>query len=284
LSDDAQHGLTIIAFVGSVFSPYYGWSGRGDPLNHCAVNVALYGPRNQRWTMTERGRKAVTRAPDQLAIGPSALSWQGSALTIAVDEVAVPSFARIRGAIRLEPTVFNAQSFPLDAGGGHVWRPIAPAARVSVALSAPDLRWSGNGYFDMNAGHEPLEAGFAHWTWTRAALSRGSAILYEAERRRGGPLSLGLRFDKSGRCERLEPPPIARLPRTRWRMARETRADESRARIERTFEDTPFYARSLVSSRLFGESVVAMHESLSLDRFANPLVRLMLPFRMPRRR
>jgi carotenoid 1,2-hydratase len=27
-----------------VFSPYYKKSGRGDPLDHCALNVALYGP------------------------------------------------------------------------------------------------------------------------------------------------------------------------------------------------------------------------------------------------
>ena len=32
MSDDGQHGLTIIAFLGSVFSPYYAWSGRGDPI------------------------------------------------------------------------------------------------------------------------------------------------------------------------------------------------------------------------------------------------------------
>ena len=44
-SEDGQFGLTIIAFIGSVFSPYYAWSGRRDPLNHCAVNVALYGER-----------------------------------------------------------------------------------------------------------------------------------------------------------------------------------------------------------------------------------------------
>ena len=50
----------------------------------------------------------------------------------------------------------------------------------------------------------------------------------------------------------------------------------------RTFEDTPFYSRSLVAHTVFGEPVESMHESLSLDRFANPVVRLMLPFRMPR--
>ena len=45
ISDDGQHGLTIIAFLGSVFSPYYKRSGRGDPLNHSSLNVALYWPR-----------------------------------------------------------------------------------------------------------------------------------------------------------------------------------------------------------------------------------------------
>ena len=28
LSDDGQHGLTLIAFIGSVFSPFYAWSRR----------------------------------------------------------------------------------------------------------------------------------------------------------------------------------------------------------------------------------------------------------------
>ena len=43
--------LPIIAFIGSVFSPYYAWSGRTDPYNHCAINLALYGPRSSRWAM-----------------------------------------------------------------------------------------------------------------------------------------------------------------------------------------------------------------------------------------
>ena len=85
LSDDGQHGLTIIAFIGSVFSPYYAWArarGTGDPLNHCAVNVALYGRDRKRWAMTERGRGHVGRASSSLAIGPSLLTWDGDALTI----------------------------------------------------------------------------------------------------------------------------------------------------------------------------------------------------------
>ena len=55
LSDDGRHGLTLIAFVGSVFSPYYARARRQaptDPENHCAVNIAVYGP-GGRWAMKE---------------------------------------------------------------------------------------------------------------------------------------------------------------------------------------------------------------------------------------
>jgi carotenoid 1,2-hydratase len=51
-----------------------------------------------------------------------------------------------------------------------------------------------------------------------------------------------------------------------------------------TLEDTPFYARSVVRTRLLGEPVTAMHESLSLDRFSALWVQAMLPFRIPRGR
>jgi carotenoid 1,2-hydratase len=92
LSDDGRHGLTVIAFVGSVFSPYYAWARRrapADPQNHCALNVALYG-RPGRWAMTERGRGALGAEASALAIGPSSLRWDGNGLTIAIDEVTVP--------------------------------------------------------------------------------------------------------------------------------------------------------------------------------------------------
>ncbi|MFM7004007.1 MAG: hypothetical protein ACKOXN_08715, partial [Limnohabitans sp.] len=61
MSDDGQHGMTLIAFVGSVFSPYYAWarrSGQADPENHCALNVAIYSKGASRWAMTERGKES----------------------------------------------------------------------------------------------------------------------------------------------------------------------------------------------------------------------------------
>ena len=90
ISEDGKQGLTIIAFVGSVFSPYYAWAGRREPENHCAINVALYGERMGRWSMTERGRSALERDATNFRVGPSALSWDGAGLTISLDEIAVP--------------------------------------------------------------------------------------------------------------------------------------------------------------------------------------------------
>lgn len=283
LSDDGRHGLTVIAFIGSVFSPYYALArrrGRGDPFHHCAVNVALYGPGRTRWAMTERGRASLERSPSRIAIGPSALSWDGTALAIDLDEVTAPLPARLRGQVRLMPDGVSSRTFALDAAGRHRWSPIAPGARVAVELQQPDLRWSGAGYFDTNAGEGPLEDSFSTWNWSRARLKSGSAVLYNCE----GRAPIAIRVDASGAVEDFAPPPAFALPRTRlWRMPRTTHAEAAHpVRVIRTFEDGPFYSRSVLATRLFGEPATAVHESLSLDRFRKPWVQLMLPFRMPR--
>lgn len=51
-----------------------------------------------------------------------------------------------------------------------------------------------------------------------------------------------------------------------------------------TLEDTPFYTRNHIELTHEGERCEAYHESLSLDRFTHPVVQMMLPFRMPRRK
>ena len=272
----------MIALVGSVFSPYYHWTGRRDPLNHCAMNVALYGARSKSWSMTERGRAAVARTADTLAIGPSAMSWHGGALTVEIDEIAAPLPRRIRGTVRLFPSGVGRETYRLDAAGRHLWRPVAPCARVEVVLQNPAMRWSGEGYFDTNAGSVPLEADFSRWNWSRAAMRDGAAVLYDVTRRDGSRHKMALRFGRDGRAEDFAALPDAPLPHALWRVARATQADGGQARVLRTLEDSPFYARSVVASSLLGEDVRAMHESLDLDRFAMPLVKAMLPFRMPR--
>jgi carotenoid 1,2-hydratase len=176
------------------------------------------------------------------------------------------------------------RSFALDPAGRHRWRPSAPCARVEVDLTHPALRWSGDGYLDSNAGDEPLEDGFLRWDWSRAALADGTtAVLYDVTGRAGEHHNLAVRIDRAGAVRPFEPPPACPLPSTLWRVARGTRSEPHRpASVIRTLEDTPFYARSLLAARLFDRPVIAMHESLSLDRFRSAWVQTLLPFRMPR--
>jgi len=285
LSDEGRHGLTVIAFIGSVFSPYYAWSGRGDPQDHCALNIGLYGAGGKRWAMTERNRATLRIAPQSLTIGPSALTWDGGGLTLDVDELAVPHFSRIKGRLRIFPEILIDQHFRLDGQGLHDWRPIAPRARIEVALQRPALTWRGEAYLDCNWGGAPLEAGFQRWNWSRASLREGAAVLYDVTRREGDGFALALRFRRDGTVEDFDGPPASPLPRTLWGISRATQSEAGQpARLEKTLEDTPFYARSLISAQILGEPVKAMHESLNLDRFASPWVKLLLPFRMPRRR
>jgi carotenoid 1,2-hydratase len=287
-SDDGRHGLTIIAFVGSVFSPYYARSlrsGRGDPLDHCALNVALYGNAGKRWVMTERGRAVVARSATTFTVGPSALAWDRATLTIEVDEVTVPWPSSLRGIVRLTPSAFTGATFPLDADALHHWRPLAPCARVAVDLRSPSLRWQGNGYLDSNDGAAPLAEAFRGWHWSRACRGDRTTVLYDIARRDGTALRIARHFDASGRSHAFEPPPAAALAPTRWKVARTTPCDAGiLPRASATLEDAPFYARSLVETTIGGQPMLAMHESLALDRFRARWVRSLLPFRMPRRR
>jgi carotenoid 1,2-hydratase len=233
--------------------------------------------------MTERGAGAVDRATDHFAVGPSAMHWRGDALEIDIEEIAVPIPRPVRGRIRLIPEFVNPHGFALDPSGRHHWRPIAPRARVEVEMKNPALKWRGHAYFDSNFGTEPLEAGFVDWQWSRAHLGRDVAVLYEGVRADRSGFAAALRFRPNGEVDEAEPPRAAPLPPTLWLMNRTTRADDGRARVTRTWEDAPFYARSALETTLFGERVEAVHESLSLTRFVSPIVQWMLPFRMPRR-
>jgi carotenoid 1,2-hydratase len=257
-------------------------------MQHCTINVALYGRGGHRWAMTEHGSRAVSHSERTLSIASSAVTWDGNAYTVHIDEMTSPFPnvipERLRGTVRLTPKCLVDGDFDLDEAGLHRWRPLAPCAHVEVNLPKPGLSWSGTGYLDMNSGAAPLERDFLDWSWSRAALKSGTAILYDVTRRTGDNLAVAIQVDNSGRVEDVELPPRADLPSTLWRVARETRADAGQgATVTATFEDGPFYARSLLQTHILGERVPAVHESLSLDRFAARWVQFLLPFKQPRR-
>ncbi|MFO1123752.1 MAG: hydratase [Hyphomicrobiales bacterium] len=271
--------------MGSVFSPYYAWArrrGAADPDNHCALNVALYGSGGHRWSMTERGRRSVTRKPDRFVVGPSRMQWRDGVLVIDIDEVTVPIPGRLRGQVRLRPRQIFGHTETLDAESLHRWRPVSPVAEVEADFSSPRLAWSGDGYHDMNWGSAPLENSFADWTWSRATTRSGAHVTYDTIRRDGSRNAFALRFQENGSVEHEAVPASHALPRGFWRMQRHAHS-EGNARLVSTLEDAPFYARSLVEAQIGGERVTAFHESLSLTKFSMPLIQAMLPFRMPRR-
>jgi carotenoid 1,2-hydratase len=274
--------------VGSVFSPYYAFSrrfGSGDPENFCALNVALYGKAGRRWTMTERGRSQMQRSAHEYVVGPSRLRWDGAALVIDIDEIAVPFPQRVRGQVRVHPQALCPFVTGLDARAKHRWGPIAPCARVEVDLQQPGTRWSGHAYMDSNEGDEPVDRGFKEWDWSRTVLADGStAVIYDVRPCEGPDRVIAQRFAPDGSSAPFAPPPRQRLPRSKWGLPRTMRTEPAvPAKVVQTLEDTPFYVRSVLSSGLLGERVTSVHETLDLPRVVSLPVRLMLPWRMPRR-
>ena len=285
MSADGRHGLTIIAFIGSVFSPYYAFArgrGRGDPENHVCMNVALYGaPR--RWAMTERGVGSLTRDAGRITIGASAMAWDGEALTITLDETTVPIPSRLRGTVVVRPHAVSTRRFDLDAAGRHRWQPIGPLSDVTVDLQSPSLTWRGTGYLDTNDGDEPLEDAFRSWTWTRFDMGRHARIFYDVVARDGTPHALSLEV-RDGRVVTAPALAFQELATTAWGIRRAVPCEAGgRACLVESLENAPFYARAAVRSRIDGSDVTGVHESLSLRRLTSPVVRLMLPFKMFRR-
>jgi carotenoid 1,2-hydratase len=283
LSDDRHHGLTIIGFVGSVFSPYYFHSrkyGASTPENFCSINVALYGPKS-RWAMTEYGARFVTRQPSVFQVGPSSMVWNNQRLVITIDERCVPLPLQLSGTVTLTYDHLYDAPITLDDPGKHYWQAVAPYARVETDFKSPDLRWHGSAYHDMNWGEEPLEQAFSQWTWQRVQTQNGSAVYYDIMKRDGTQNTLGLGFE-DGAMMPLKPPPLHSLQTSFWRIKRQAFSEQAPVLVS-TLENAPFYARNHVRVIHEGQSCDAMHESLLLQRFQKPWVQKVLPYRMLRK-
>ena len=233
--------------------------------------------------MTERGHRDLDRGARHFRVGPSEMRWEDGVLSVEFDERAVPLPVRLRGRLRLVPHAVNRAPHAIAAG--HDWRPVAPTGDVEVEVPGLGISWRGHGYHDTNRGVEGLEHGFRRWDWSRYGRPGGGAtILYDVESRREEPRTIALRFARDGSAETFEAPPRQPLRRGLWGMKRAVQCDEgSTPRITGVLEDAPFYTRAKVASRLMGEDVTGVHESLDGDRFGSAWVKGLLPFRMPRR-
>jgi carotenoid 1,2-hydratase len=289
ISDDGQEAMTLIVFVGSVFSPYYARARRRGLIEadrHCAFNTILYGPGSRkRWSMTERSADQLSRDRGHYRLGPSSLDWDGRVLTAHIDERCTPFPRRMRGTIRVTPEALTSHTLRLDRGGRHRWHPLAPLAHVEIDFPGLGTSWSGHGYLDSNEGSEPLADGFSGWDWARLRLDNGDCVVrYEAREHEKEPHRLALRFRPDGSLVNESASPAQRLPTTTvWRMPRHMPVARDPHQLLRTLEDTPFYARSMLSAKVDGCAGVGVHESLCMRRFTRTWVQTLLPFRMPRR-
>jgi carotenoid 1,2-hydratase len=284
ISEDGQYGIVIIAFVGSVFSPYYFHARKRGPApaeNYVSINVCLYRPGGDRWAMTERGAPALDRNQYVFRLAGSQLAWKGERLVVEVAERTAPFARRIEGRIELVPRTLNWNTYSLEPEGRHFWRPIAPVADIEVEFRRPGLRWNGHGYMDSNFGTRMLECDFKTWDWNRSVEPAATRIFYVARLHGGEERRLGMQFDAHGTCTALPVPDTQELPLSGWRVRRQP-ANPSPVALERVLEDTPFYTRSVLRETNSGQRIV--HESLDMDRFSAGWVRLLLPFRMPRLR
>ena len=284
LSDCGHYGVVVIAFIGSVFSPYYYRArarGAGDPYRYCALNVALYGPSSNRWAMTERSDSALTLTNDRYTLARSHLAWEDSGLTINVDERSAPFFRRLRGNIRVSTATLSTRSYALDDAGHHRWQPIAPGSEIDVRFEDPAIRWRGHGYVDTNSGTRPLERDFSGWEWSRTRRRDDTQLSYHVRPLGGSARTVSVIYAADGAVSETPLPTPTALERTGWGMDRIAHCPGA-VSVAKTLEDTPFYARSMLDVTTDSGPLQAVHESLSLDRFRKLWVRTLLPFRMPR--
>jgi carotenoid 1,2-hydratase len=283
VSDDSKNALVIIIFVGSVFSPYYAWKKWADPSDHCAINVALYGP-PQRWSMTERRRQDTKRTSTTYHTGNSQVRLVEGGLEIDFDELGAPFPRRVRGKVRVDMPYLNSRPFQLDHAARHFWSPACTHARIAVEFDRPGLSWQGHGYVDSNYGLEPVTKGFDYWDWSRMPLEDGETLIrYVTDPVGSAQRDLHIRISPDGGIAQASRTEATELPKTTiWRIGRRAGAiDHAAPHIVQTLEDTPFYSRSIIDYP-YGTAGYATHETLSCKRLRSPIVRTLLPFRMPR--
>jgi carotenoid 1,2-hydratase len=285
---DLTHGdltAVVIFMVGSVFSPYYSrsWKGGARPLEHCAVNLAVYqGGARRAWVLSEYRQARWTDS--ELTIGRSSLRVHPSGrLEVELDELTTPWRQAVRARLTLEPEVGPLAEQQLVAGAPHYWQPLAARARGRFELPSLGLDLTGRGYHDTNHGEEPLGQSVPGWTWQRVHTPSSSHISYWPRTGDGWAPGLEVLADDRGVRRLLGPPPaLGPTAISRWRLAVPTHLSHGPVGLAATppllLESSPFYAR-LEASR--GE-VHALAEVADFERFHRPEVRWMAEFRTRR--
>lgn len=277
-----EYSAVCIFMVGSLFSARYsaGVKRGALPLEHCAVNFALYHRRTrQRWVLSEYPRAAVQveRGGRALRIGRSLLEYGvDGTVRMEVDERCAPFGGQVRARLELEPQAMAAEEVQLVPGLPHFWRALAPRAKARLEVFSEGVVTEGLGYHDTNHGGELLGARLPGWHWARVHGPEETVVDYHLP---GGvaPLRVtaGVLGTKSERRPVLAEARDTSLTGWGLRMPARLYAGSGVVDEPRLLESSPFYAR--VEARRDGLDV--MGEVADFRRFHSPFIRWMAHFR-----
>ncbi|AKQ69171.1 Hydroxyneurosporene dehydrogenase [Myxococcus hansupus] len=272
------YSAVCIFMLGSLFSPRYSVAARrgGLPLEHSAVNFALYHEGVRRlWVLSEYAQ-AELEAPGRLRIGRSSLVYaDDGSVRMDVDDGTAPWGRPVRASLTLEPMTGVGEVVQLMPGLPHYWQALAPRAQARLEVSSLDIEARGLGYHDTNHGEELLGDRLSGWHWTRTHREDETVVDYHLPE---GVAPLRMVADAEGvRCERG--PSLESRPTniTGWGLRVPSRLQAGNIVVgqPKLLESSPFYARLEARTG----PLDSMGEVADFRRFHSPFIRWMAHFR-----
>ena len=275
-----ESSAVFIFMVGSLFSARYsaGAPRGARPLEHCAVNFALYhrGVR-RRWVLSEYPVASVQGRGRSLRIGRSLLEYApDGTVRMEVDERCAPFGGAVRARLVLETQVPAAEEVPLVPGLPHYWRALAPRTKARLDVTSEGLVAEGLGYHDSNHGEELLGERLPGWHWARVHGPEETVVDYHLP---DGVAPLRVTAGATGTKSERGPLLTEARPTslTNWglRVPAHLYAGGTVVGAPRLLESSPFYAR--VEAR--EGTLDSLGEVADFRRFHSPFIRWMAHFR-----
>jgi len=187
--DEKGNGIVVIWSYGLPFLPGYAAAARAGtpelPRDRPSINVSVYRERRLAcYLLQELPPRHVDWRQHGWRLGESEVVWETQdgrgALDVWLDCPLPATRDRLTGRLRLEGAVRTAvpgQTWE----GHHDWSPLlcGAAANCDLRTGSQRFRFTGSGYYDCNAGREPLQTtGIDAWAWGRVPGPTQDRIYY----------------------------------------------------------------------------------------------------------
>ncbi|MFY2562506.1 carotenoid 1,2-hydratase [Corallococcus terminator] len=273
------YSAVCIFMLGSLFSPRYSVAARrgGRPMEHSAVNFALYHEGVRRlWVLSEYPHAEVESA-GRLRIGRSTLTYgEGGTVRMDVEDWTAPWGRPVSARLTLEPLTPVGEVVRLMPELPHYWQALAPRARARLEVSSLGVKAEGLGYHDTNHGEELLGERLAGWHWARTHREDATTVVDYHLPDGVAPLRMTA-CEQGVRCERGPGPLTRPTVITGWGLRVPSRLQTGNEEVgeARLLESSPFYARLEARKG----ALDCMGEVADFRRFHSPFIRWMAHFR-----